>query len=90
MIYEPVIEQGSWRMRTNQELCELYKDLDILTDIKNKRLKWVGHVVRMDQGRVVEIVFESKPEGRRRMARSRLRWFEDDENDLWELKVKRW
>jgi len=24
-IYGPVIEQGSWRMRTNQELCELYK-----------------------------------------------------------------
>jgi len=52
-IYEPVVVQGSWRMRTNQELCELYKDLYIVMDIKNKRLKWVGHVVRMDQGRVV-------------------------------------
>jgi hypothetical protein len=29
------------------------KDLDTVTDIKNKRLKWVGYVVRMDQGRVV-------------------------------------
>jgi hypothetical protein len=25
-IYELVIEQGSWRMRTNQELCKLHKD----------------------------------------------------------------
>ena len=66
-----------------------YIDLDIVTDIKIKRSKLVGHVVRMDQGRVVKIVFQSKPEGRRRMARPRLRWFEDDENDLWELKVKR-
>jgi hypothetical protein len=34
----------------------------------------------MDQGRIIKIVFESKPEGRRRMARPRLRWFEYDEN----------
>jgi len=84
-----VIEQGSWRRRTNQELCELSKDLDIVTHIKSKRLKWVGHVVRMDQERVVKIVFESKPEGRRRMARPKLGWLEDDEHDLWELTVKR-
>jgi hypothetical protein len=56
-IYGPLIEQGSWKTRSNQELCELYKDLDIVTDIKNKRLKWVAHVVRMDQGRVHKTVF---------------------------------
>jgi hypothetical protein len=38
-------------IRINQELRELYKDLDILADIKKKRLEWIGHVVRMDQGR---------------------------------------
>ena len=32
-------------------LRELYKGLDITADIKKKRLKWIGHVVRMDQGR---------------------------------------
>jgi len=32
-IYGPMIEQESWRMRTNQELCGLSKDLDIVTDI---------------------------------------------------------
>jgi len=32
-IYGLVVEQGSWRMRTDQELCELYKDLDIVTDV---------------------------------------------------------
>jgi len=76
-------------MRTNQEWCELSKYLDIVTDIKIKRLKWVGHVVRMDQERVVKIVFESNPEGRRRMAGPKLGWLEDDKNDLWELTVKR-
>jgi len=33
---------------------------------------------------------ESKPEGRRRTGRPRLRWLEDVERDLRELKLKRW
>jgi hypothetical protein len=33
-IYGPVAEKGIWRTRTNQELRELYKDLDIVADIK--------------------------------------------------------
>jgi hypothetical protein len=38
----------------------------------------------MDQGKTVKKVFVSKPEGRRR---GRLRWLEDVEKDLWEMKV---
>jgi hypothetical protein len=41
--------------------------------MKKKRLDWIGHLVRMDHGRVVKI-YEIKPEGRRRMGRPRLRW----------------
>jgi hypothetical protein len=51
-----VVEEGRWRIRTNQELRELYKKLDI-ADIKEKRLEWIGRVLRMDQGRTVEKVF---------------------------------
>jgi hypothetical protein len=32
----------------------MYRDLDIVGDTDNKRLKWVGHVIRMDQGRTVK------------------------------------
>jgi hypothetical protein len=32
----PVVEQGVWRFGTDQELRELYKDLDIAADIKRK------------------------------------------------------
>jgi len=39
-IYGPVLEQGLWRIRTNQELKELCKDLDIIADIKKKILDW--------------------------------------------------
>lgn len=39
-IYGPVAEQGIWRIRNNQELRELYKDLDIVVNIKIK--DWRG------------------------------------------------
>jgi hypothetical protein len=32
-LYGPVVEQGIWRVRNDQELRELYKDLDIIVDI---------------------------------------------------------
>jgi len=43
-----------WKIRNDQEFRELYKDLDIVADIRRKRLEWTGHVVRMDQGRTVK------------------------------------
>jgi hypothetical protein len=41
----------------------------------------------MARGRVVKKIFESKPHGRRRLGRSRLRWLDDDVKDLWEMSV---
>ena len=32
-LHGPVVEQGIWRVRTDQELRELYKDLDIVAGI---------------------------------------------------------
>ena len=76
-------------MRTNKEFGELYEDLDIAADIKRKRFEWMGHVARMDRGRTVKEIFESKAEGSRRSVRPRLRWVEDVK-DLREMKFKRW
>ena len=65
-IYGKVVEQGTRRIGSNQELRELYKDLDIVADIKKKIIEWIGYVVRMDQGRTVKKVYENKPEQSRR------------------------
>jgi len=46
-------------------------------------LEWFGHVIRMDETRSVEKIFEGKLEGR-------LRWINDVENGLRKLSVKRW
>ena len=66
MIYEPVVEQGIRTMRTNKILQELYKDVDVVGDIKKKRLEWIRHLLRLDHGRLVKEIFEIKLEGRRR------------------------
>jgi len=52
-------EQGIWRISTNQELRELYKDVDIAAGFRKKRLEWTGHVARMDLGTTVKKIFES-------------------------------
>ena len=44
----------------------------------------------MDQVTRVKKIFESKREGSRRRGRRRLRWLETVQNDLQEMKVKRW
>jgi hypothetical protein len=89
-VHGPVVDQGIWRIKINQELRELYKDLDIVADIRKKRLQWTGHIVRMDQGRTAQKISESKSEESRRKGRPRMRWLKDVGKDLREIKFKRW
>jgi hypothetical protein len=45
-------EDGSWR-KLHNELHNLYSSPNIVRVIKSRRMRWVGHVVRMGQGRLV-------------------------------------
>jgi hypothetical protein len=44
-------EDGSWRKLHNDELHSLYSSLNIVRVIKSRRMRWVGHVARMGEGR---------------------------------------
>jgi len=37
-VHRPVVEQGIWRIRVNQELKELYKYIYIVADIKTEEI----------------------------------------------------
>jgi len=50
--------------------------------IKCIGLEWLGHVTSMEQTRVTQKIFESKPESRRNVGRPRLRGLEDVDSDL--------
>ena len=54
-----------WRRLHNEELNCLYRPLDILRVIKSRRLRWVGHVTRMDEDRSAFKILTGKPIGRR-------------------------
>jgi hypothetical protein len=54
-IYGPIkISNNPWRIRTNAELEKLTKGADIVRFTKAQRLKWLGHIVRMEQARMVK------------------------------------
>jgi len=47
MIYGPVKDNGMWRTRYINELYMLCNELDIVKVIKIGRLRWLGHLFRM-------------------------------------------
>ena len=44
-------ENGEWRRLHNEELHSLYRSPNIVMVIKSRRLRWAGHVTRMQEGR---------------------------------------
>jgi len=48
-------------------------------------MRWVGHVVRIGEGRSVHRVLVGKPEGKRSLGRPRRRWEDNIKVDLQEV-----
>ena len=65
-IYGPVCVDGDWRIHYNHELYSLYKDDQVTKKIRKQRLRWLGHLARMNDENVAKRVFERNPEGRGR------------------------
>jgi hypothetical protein len=54
---------------------------DIVKFIKAERIRWLGHVKRMEVGAVPRKMTEGRP---------RLRWMDDDVADWKVMKIKQW
>lgn len=89
-IYGPIYDKGEWRIRTNSELQKLYKDSSIVTDIKIRRLEWLGHIIRMDNNNIPKRLLDATLSGKRRAGRPKLRWLDDVQDDLVKAGIKRW
>ena len=44
-------ENGEWRRLHNEELHSLYRSPNTIRVIKSRRLRWAGHIARMEEGR---------------------------------------
>ena len=50
-------ENGEWRRLYNEGLPSMYRLPNIVRVIKSRRLRWVGHVARMEEGRSAFKIF---------------------------------
>ena len=75
-VYGPKRDEvtGEWRKLHNEELSDLYSLPNIVRVVKWRRMRWAGHVARMEEGRGVHRVLVGKPEGKRLLGRPRRRW----------------
>jgi hypothetical protein len=76
---------GEWRKLHNEELYNLYSSLDIIRQVKSRRMRWAGHVARMGKERKVYKVLVGKPEEKRPLGRPKRRWEDGIRMDLREI-----
>jgi hypothetical protein len=65
----------------------LYRSPNIVRVIKSRRLRWVGHVARMEEGRSAFKILTGKCTGKRPLGRSRHRWEDYIRIDLKEIGI---
>ena len=76
---------GEWRKLHNEELNDLYCLPIIVRVIKSRRMRWAGHVARMEAGRGVHKVLVGKRDGKRPLGRPRRRLEGNIKMDLQEV-----
>ena len=64
-----------------ENLQIIRENTEIIRNLKS-RLRWAGHVGRMDQSRNAYRVLVGKPEGKRPLGRPRGRWEDNIKMDL--------
>ena len=87
-IYGPINDENNWRIRTNQERRELNQEESIVVNIDGQdgRVTWKGWLRRENEKKV----YREKPEGRRKVGRSRKMWLDGVEEDLNSMRVVGW
>jgi hypothetical protein len=90
-IYGPTqSNDGTWRIKTNEESEILIKKETIVRFIKPQTLRCAAYVIRTDTVRTAKKLTGFEPCSSRPAGTPRLRWLEKAEEDLKEMKVRNW
>ena len=65
----------------------MYRLPNAVRVIKSRRLRWAGHVARMDEGRSAFKILTGKPTGKRPLRRPRHRWENNIRMDFKEIGI---
>jgi hypothetical protein len=76
---------GGWRKLHNEDFHNLYSSPSIIRIIKSRRMRWVGHVVRMGEKRNVYRFLVGKPEGKSPLGKPRRMWMDNIKMELLEI-----
>jgi len=74
-IYGPCLETGTkeWRIRTNEEVYNLFQRPSISREVAKRRLMWAGHAWRKKDA-MIHTVIKEDPKGKIPLGRPHLRW----------------
>jgi hypothetical protein len=90
-IYGPTKEKdGTWRIKSNEELNRLTANKNISNFIKTQRLVLFGHVHRVPDNSMVNKVYEWSPALTRSLGRPKNRWEDDVKSDITRMKITNW
>jgi hypothetical protein len=74
-------------VKFNDEPNNLYSSPNIVRVIKSRRMRWVGHVARMGEGKCVYRGLVGRTESKRPLGRPRRRWEDNIKLDLREIRI---
>jgi hypothetical protein len=66
--------KGKWRKIHIKKLNDQYSSPNTVRVIKSRRIRWAGHVARMEESRCVCRVLVGKTDGKRPLGRLRRGW----------------
>jgi len=89
-IFGPTYDNGSWRIKTNDELDKLIKHENVINFARAQMLGWYGDIERMQETRMVKAIHAWKHISKRPTGRPKIRWENDDKKDIQRLKVSNW
>jgi len=90
-IYGPTKKKdGTWLIKSNEELNRLTGNKNTTNYIKAQRLAWFGHVHRVPDNSMVTKVYEWPPALTRSLGRPKNRWDDDVKSDITRMKITNW
>jgi hypothetical protein len=85
-----VKENELWRIRRNHEIEGIIKGENIVRFIKCRRIRWLGHIERMQDTAISKKKMYGKRYATRQRGKPKMRWLDDVSTDLRKMGINEW